>query len=54
MNLSVSGKNFPSFLKSLSDSQKGRFLEKLRQLSGNRIEDVTSTEISDIQYLPDI
>lgn len=42
MNLSVSGKNFPSFLKSLSDSKKGRFLEKLRQLSGNRIEDVTT------------
>lgn len=41
-NLSVSGKNFPSFLKSLSDLQKDRFLEKLHQLSGNRVEDVTT------------
>ncbi|MDE7320320.1 MAG: ATP-binding protein [Lachnospiraceae bacterium] len=41
-NLSVSGKNLPSFLKNLSDAQKVLFLEKLHRLLGGRIEDVTT------------
>lgn len=41
-NLSVSGKNLPSFLKNMSDSQKALFLEKLHRLLGSRMEDVTT------------
>lgn len=42
VNLSVSGKNLPSFLKGLSDLQKDRFLKKLHRLLGGRIRDVAT------------
>ena len=41
-NLSISGRNLPSFLKNMTEDQKRGFLNKLHLLLDEQIEDVTT------------
>lgn len=40
--LSISGKNLPTYLKSMSEEKRRRFLEKIKKLLGDKIEDVST------------